>query len=797
VTLLNKFNAILLVAGLVWLSDTGSTVALAQGTRKPFTVADDIGMTLFWPVGLTPQEIQFSPDGTYVGIYTERGRVDLNRVEDSLRFYRSRDIEEFLDHSGSSQLPSPTWVMTCSDAEGPIINGWRWLPDSSGVAFLKGGGIFGDKRLVFADLRKKKIEPLTAPTATVNDFDIRDRQHYVYTVSVMDILQKLRADRQAASIVGTGRSFAELLLTPFLFSDDPRTRELLRTGEVPPPPNHLWAVVGGKPFEVKVNGAPVAPYGRVALSPDGQYLVMRKVVPDVPVSWETLYPPPDASSPYHITAGRQQQVWPEVTEYVRIHLQTGSMQSLTDAPQSLGAGWFSARLAKATWSNDGQAISLPGTFLQSEDHGPSRPCVAVVELESNTRSCVEMLAGSSETGVVREGDHFVKDVRFIDGDRHHLQVSFSTRAHRTGTAEYRSTASGVWQLVTEHQEESDLKHRHLEVTIEEALEQPPLLIGRKGETTRVILDPNPQLKEIDLGKAEVYKWKDKEGRDWTGGLYKPSNYTPGARYPLVIQTHGFLPSHFLPSGLYSTANAARELTAVGIVVLQVGDSNCSTEDLVEAACAVSAYEAAAKQLVTDGLVDVNKIGIIGFSQTCYYVMDMLTSGSVQVKAASVTDGPMADYWAFLSYGGTQAKMYTAEIGAPPFKAGLQQWLERSPTFKLDKVTTPLLILGEGIPRSLMEMWAPYAGLRYLQKPVDFIILNTNEHVLTNPAVRVASQGGTVDWFRFWLQDEEDPDPAKAEQYERWRALRKMQQGHAMSCARPELPRISPGPDSDT
>jgi len=55
--------------------------------------------------------------------------------------------------------------------------------------------------------------------------------------------------------------------------------------------------------------------------------------------------------------------------------------------------------------------------------------------------------------------------------------------------------------------------------------------------------------------------------------------------------------------------------------------------------------------------------------------------------------------------------------------------------------------------------------------VDLILLNTDEHVLTNPAVRVASQGGTVDWFRFWLQNYEDPDPAKADQYKRWRELR--------------------------
>ena len=37
-----------------------------------------------------------------------------------------------------------------------------------------------------------------------------------------------------------------------------------------------------------------------------------------------------------------------------------------------------------------------------------------------------------------------------------------------------------------------------------------------------------------------------------------------------------------------------------------------------------------------------------------------------------------------------------------------------------------------------------------------------------------SQQGNVDWFCFWLEDEEDPDPIKAEQYKRWRELRGLQ-----------------------
>jgi dipeptidyl aminopeptidase/acylaminoacyl peptidase len=93
---------------------------------------------------------------------------------------------------------------------------------------------------------------------------------------------------------------------------------------------------------------------------------------------------------------------------------------------------------------------------------------------------------------------------------------------------------------------------------------------------------------------------------------------------------------------------------------------------------------------------------------------------------------------------------------------------------MDKVQAPLQIVALGRP-DLLSMWEPYAALRYLNKPVDLVILDSDEHVLTYPAARMASQGGTVDWFRFWLKDEEDSNPAKAQQYARWRHLRKMQQ----------------------
>ncbi len=269
----------------------------AQQTKKPFTVA-----------------------------------LDLDRVEDSLRFYRNRDVKNFLEHSDELQPPSPVWVVNRSAKEGASISDWRWLSDSSGVAFLEGAGSFGDKRLVLADLRKKTVEPLTSERESVKAFAIRDRRHYAYTIETLVGGEKRQAERQSPAMVVTGRSLYELL-----FPDDPRMVSFF-SGR-----RYLWAVVGGKPFEVKQNGAPVAS-GQVmgvfdeslsdlALSPDGRSLVTTLQVPEVPASWETLYPPPPyhPSDPHGIQAGQNAQGGP-VRQYVRIDLQTGLVQALTGAP---------------------------------------------------------------------------------------------------------------------------------------------------------------------------------------------------------------------------------------------------------------------------------------------------------------------------------------------------------------------------------------------------------------------------------------------------------------------------------
>jgi hypothetical protein len=118
-----------------------------------------------------------------------------------------------------------------------------------------------------------------------------------------------------------------------------------------------------------------------------------------------------------------------------------------------------------------------------------------------------------------------------------------------------------------------------------------------------------------------------------------------------------------------------------------------------------------------------------------------------------------------------AGAYDAVYGAGPFGNGLDTWINKAPGFRLDRIQTPLRI--EAInPESVLGEWEIYASLRMQKKPVDLIYFPNGRHILQKPLERLASQQGSVDWFRFWLQGYEDPDPAKAAQYHRWEKLRK-------------------------
>jgi hypothetical protein len=739
-----------------------------QSTRR-FNVSDDIGLTYFGDPFLDKAEaISFSPDDRYFVVHTERGRLDINRPESTLRVYSSDEVRRFLVQVPQLPAPAPIWTFSrATYKDGPVISTLRWLPDSSGFGFLATSPT-GTVQLFLGDIRSKRILLLTPPNQDITAFDIRDARHFVYTALSPHIREQVRNENDAASVVGTDRKLTGLL--------SPVTA--VRWHDL----SELWAVIGGsrKRIEDLSRHRPLAVHWRgqmaLALSPDGHTLLTALTVPYVPSSWTTLYAPPYATDKHHIEPGKQDpdafDGWIDVSRYVLIDLRTDAIEPLPLGPFGYEADWIG--LPYTDWSKDGTAVALTDTFLDRETAAthdqPVRPCAVVVSLRDKRVNCVEPVMGDLENGEHDSGFHEVNGIRF-DGpgdDRIVLQYNAGLTSGRS----YRRSSEG-W---TADSEGTPNSRRRFDVTVKEGLNDPPILLATDlaSKNSRVLWDPNPWMKTIDIGHASVYHWKDSSGREEVGGLYMPPDYVPGRKYPLVIQTHGFHEGQFVPSGIYPTGFAARELAAAGIMVLQV--RGCPIRHTPEEGpCQVAAYESAVRQMTAEGRIDPDHVGIVGFSRTCYYALEAITTSKFHFAAASITDGLDMGYMGYLLADKIFSPDSNAVIGAPPFGEGLKKWLERSPGFNMDKVTTPLLVVGVG-QIDIVAEWEPYATLWHQNKPTDLILLKEGTHPLSNPAQRLISQGSTVDWMRYWLLGAEDPDPAKREQYARWHHLRSLQTG---------------------
>lgn len=317
--------------------------------------------------------------------------------------------------------------------------------------------------------------------------------------------------------------------------------------------------------------------------------------------------------------------------------------------------------------------------------------------------------------------------------------------------------------------------------VEQSANDRPVLVAIDDTTGQrsVILDPNPWLERRSIGTVETIEWSSTDGRTWAGGLYLPPRYQEGTRYPLVIQTHGFEPERFSLHGAAKNF-PGQALAAQGMLVLQVAENLRGVEgtpDEMEAARL--GYEAAISHLAERGLIDRDRVGMIGWSATGPTVAYMMTHSEYPIAAVAFTHTAPYGWWYYLSLGGSRE--IEGRFGSEPFQEGFERWLEGSPALNLARVRAPLLMFGAG----QAGVWDWYAGLRRLERPIEFVYQPRGTHDVYRPGQRLAQNQALVDWFRFWLKDEEDGDPARADQYARWRLLRD-QQRLVMQQPRPPL-----------
>jgi dipeptidyl aminopeptidase/acylaminoacyl peptidase len=770
----------------------GSAIGTCRAQERFFRVQDSIEMSTF----VDPEtrygdgrdiDVKFSPDGRHFAVVTSRGIIRSNELESTLWVFDTEKVRKSLLSQEQGKSVEPRAVARFANGNNnAAISDIRWLADSKNISFVgesKGQG----RRLYQAGAMGESVHPLTSKDVSVSRYEfLGGTGVYAVASTNEDLKQGLEGDAGNEDVRAVTGVPLDAVLFPNLYLDSPalkwHTLWKIRDG------NNLPIIDphSGKTVRVIIDDG----YGNVlSLSKNGRSVIILRPLGRWDPEWNS-YEPDTMHTKFHPEDSSEALLreWTKLpAEYALVDLTTGKSISLVNAPLAVLQGY--GQPIKAVWSPDGREVAVTATYLPLTDveagerSRRNTPCAAaVVEIQSLHVTCARFMSHSTDPKGL-----FLRDLSFGKSDQElilHL-VNADNKGEQT---ELYEEDGGLWKKVPffsrrnsemggsiEPLSENDTETA-LSVFVHQGLNQSPALFARiaPGSVAKKIWDPNPQFAKMNLGEVSIERWKDPNGYAWVAGLVKPPDYVPGKKYPLVIQTHGFVEERFLTDGGYTTALAARPLAAAGIVVLQMPINREHIGTAEEVPDQIVGFESAIDRLDSEGLIDASRVGIIGFSRTCYHVEGELIKHPMRFAAATLADGVDESYMQYMlnSVGKNgQATEQEAIYGTRPFGEGLREWLIAAPGFNLDKVRTPVRIEAVSGAESILEEWEIYAALVLQNKPVDLIYFPHGVHMLEKPLERLASQQGNVDWFRFWLKGEEDTNPAKQKQYVRWRKLR--------------------------
>jgi dipeptidyl aminopeptidase/acylaminoacyl peptidase len=525
-------------------------------------------------------------------------------------------------------------------------------------------------------------------------------------------------------------------------------------------PLELYVVRDGKTEAQKVATAPIFLLEpKIWISPDGRHAITLAPAVNAPASWEAYRVWDKAAQGW--TADRRSSDPTSELLYDRLRYQLVDLvkmeaRPLFDAPEATLA--FNRAPHFVAWLPGGTEVIISHSYLplgavssEERQRRVSAPAIAQVNVLTGKARAIawEPLVTAAEQKEGRQADRIV-DVAWDAGARE-LRIDTEPPGKLKASTYY--ALDRHWEARRPSVSNAALA---LKVELEQNIHAPPILVASGGacHCRRMIYDPAPELAKLSLGRAEEFSWIDEKGRPWKGALLYPVGYRQGKRYPLVIQPHGYSPQEFLfdgPGGVTS-AFAGQPLANAGIMVLQAGEiAEAITDDRNEGIEVANAWAAAIRELDRRGLIDIGRVGIIGWSRTGYHVAAMMALHPNLVRAATISDA--------IQYNYTQQMFAAADplseegikrvTGRSPVETGYGRWFDSNVFYGLSRSPAALRVEAYGLG-SLISLWETYAISKQSGHTAELIYFPKGGHILQKPSERLSSQQGNVDWFEKWL-----------------------------------------------
>lgn len=275
---------------------------------------------------------------------------------------------------------------------------------------------------------------------------------------------------------------------------------------------------------------------------------------------------------------------------------------------------------------------------------------------------------------------------------------------------------------------------------------------------------NPQQENYSWGTAELFKWKAYNGKDATGIVYKPEDFDPKKKYPMIVYFYETLSDALFdykePAPIRSAINIPFFVSRGYIIFLP--DIHYTTGHPGQ-----NAYDyivSGSRALVKKGWVDSTNMGLQGHSWGGYQAAILATK--TKMFKAIWAGAPVANMTS--AYGGIrwesgvsrqfQYEKTQSRIGATLWEKP-NLYIENSPLFHLDKVTAPMVIMANDADGAVpwyqgIEL---FSGLRRLGKKVWMFNYNGQGHGLTQRQDMRDYQIRMQQWFDWMLKEEK---PAK-------------------------------------
>ncbi len=259
--------------------------------------------------------------------------------------------------------------------------------------------------------------------------------------------------------------------------------------------------------------------------------------------------------------------------------------------------------------------------------------------------------------------------------------------------------------------------------------------GYNLASAKKVTDANPQMKDYNWGTAELVKWHAYNGQLTEGVLYKPEDFDPNKKYPMLVvfyETNSEqLYRHYAMEPSWSWVNYPFYVSR-GYVIL-VPDVHYAPgipgESAYNYIC--SGVEELCKKYPW---IDKEHIGIDGQSwggyQTSYLVTrtNMFACAGSGAPVANMTSAFGGIRWENGASRQAQYEVGQSRIGRNLWDAP-QLYIANSPVFYADRVNTPLLIMHNDADGAVpwyqgIEM---FMALRRLGKPVWMLQYNGEAH----------------------------------------------------------------------